>query len=737
MATLYDALQCLKPTSWDAVPQSSNELREYVRDIFKNSRLVAESLPDLPAYKNDTYPDGEFEAVAGSGPRVVPSSARVAETDPEITALQKQWGKPIKMGGPKENPLGVHVYKLTANDGGGQWFGRRSVHEGLSFARWRQKMASEYDETLKVNQKKIADGLTPDKSIRGIGAEEKVETFEVKDDENGDGSVLANVTVYHVSAQFPKPTAPRDFVALIITSEVGLQIGGTKQPGRSWMMVSRPCEHPDVPLKDGYTRGEYESVELIREIPKKRKEGSESSSSSRDESTKTKSKDKQKYNGADGANTQCPEELDEKNGALEDEDEEMNPVEWIMVTRSDPGGSIPRWMVDKGTPRSVGLDAAKFVNWAVQDDKPQRPAIHSRSASAKVSADALSTYNQESDDGDTSDSETDSTDLDEQQAHHGLIASVTGLLNTGLERYAPQAVLDYIPHHNELPDRTLDGSTVHQKILPSDAKSQSSGSVTKPTGLDSLKAHEPDHVSLSSARSEVPTPAIDEIAHNNVPPAELIQMTKTGKLSHHEKDLAKLALRKREVESKLDTIRAELDKLQIPMQQQGSSSPAPSKGLADIDGDTGAVRKRATETRSSTPTSAGTQKSQRAGGAASSDGQSSSTKTQTQTSTSEPPVRTHKAASQLFGEESKQLKQLSKIEASQLKLASKIEARQRKEAERSEKTRSKSEVENLRQEVGDLKKEVSRLRSERQKWVDLVASLQAENTKLAAEQEQK
>ena len=39
-----------------------------------------------------------------------------------------------------------------------------------------------------------------------------------------------------------------------------------------------------------------------------------------------------------------------------------------MVTRSDPGGSIPRWMVDKGTPRSVGADAAKFVNWAMQTD---------------------------------------------------------------------------------------------------------------------------------------------------------------------------------------------------------------------------------------------------------------------------------------------------------------------------------------------------------------------------------
>ncbi|KAF8463425.1 hypothetical protein BDZ91DRAFT_305464 [Kalaharituber pfeilii] len=26
------------------------------------------------------------------------------------------------------------------------------------------------------------------------------------------------------------------------------------------------------------------------------------------------------------------------------------PVEWVMLTRSDPGGNVPRWMVERGTP---------------------------------------------------------------------------------------------------------------------------------------------------------------------------------------------------------------------------------------------------------------------------------------------------------------------------------------------------------------------------------------------------
>jgi len=40
---------------------------------------------------------------------------------------------------------------------------------------------------------------------------------------------------------------------------------------RHFMVISRPCLHPDCPPRDGYIRGQYESVEFIREIPKKPK----------------------------------------------------------------------------------------------------------------------------------------------------------------------------------------------------------------------------------------------------------------------------------------------------------------------------------------------------------------------------------------------------------------------------------------------------------------------------------
>lgn len=719
MATLHEALECLKPTSWDDVPKEPDELRKYVREIFKNSRLVAESLPDPPSSESDGYPGLDLDADGCSYPRFAPSRARVGETDPEITAVQKEWGKPLKMGGPKDNPLEVTVWKLPANDGGGSWFGRRSVHEGLPFDQWRHKISTEYDETLKVNQKKIAKGQTPDKSIRGIGAEEKVETIEIKDD---DGSVLGELMVYHVSAQFPKPTAPRDFVALIINSDAGLQIGGTKQPGRSWIMVSKPCEHPGVPPRLSYTRAEYESVELIREIPRK-KDGSGSSSSGQ----RSKKNSDSSFSGAQRSNG-----MPEKDGALADnEDDGMNPVEWIMVTRSDPGGSIPRWMVDKGTPKSVGADAAKFINWAVQDDKPpkQERGPDTKFTETLAGAEAKSgepPNKYDSDQTDDSDSDYESLESDGEHSHHGLIASVTGLLSSGLERYGPH-VLGY--GSNTAASRGLsEPQNARTSADVTDQLSPESSRQSKPASeAESTKSREPDLVSFTSARSDLAAPTIDEIAHNSMPTEELVQMTKNGKLTSNEKELAKLALRKREVEAKLEEVRAELDKLK--MSRPPTAAGTPLKGIGEIESDASGLRKRAATNRSSTPASFASQQSQPQ--ESSNDGRSS------QTAAPDLPAHTQKAASHLLSGESKLLKQLRKIEASQLKVASKIETKQRKNVERSEKTKSKtkSEVESLKQEVQDLKKEVKQLHSDRQKWVDLVGSLQAENSKLLAREE--
>jgi hypothetical protein len=132
-------------------------------------------------------------------------------------------------------------------------------------------------------------------------------------------NMALTVAVYQLSAQFPGPTSPREFITLLITSDNSLSDAskvGDKIP-RHYMVVSIPVSHPEAPPRNGMVRGFYESIEMIREIP-----------------------------------------------VADAEDAEQNPVEWIMVTRSDPGGGIPRFMVERNVPSSIVQDAVKFLNWA-------------------------------------------------------------------------------------------------------------------------------------------------------------------------------------------------------------------------------------------------------------------------------------------------------------------------------------------------------------------------------------
>jgi hypothetical protein len=137
---------------------------------------------------------------------------------------------------------------------------------------------------------------------------------------------VLTLAVYQLSAQFPGPTSPREFITLLITSDNCLTDASKvdSMMPRHFMVVSIPVAHPDAPPRNGMVRGFYESIEMIREIP-----------------------------------------------LPASDDAETNPVEWIMVTRSDPGGGIPRFMVERNVPSSIVQDAVKFLDWAcTKDDAP-------------------------------------------------------------------------------------------------------------------------------------------------------------------------------------------------------------------------------------------------------------------------------------------------------------------------------------------------------------------------------
>lgn len=170
------------------------------------------------------------------------------------------------------------------------------------------------------------------------------------------------------------------------------------------MVVSKPCVHPDCPERDGFIRGQYQSVEFIREIPVKKsvkksasttnllekdlsRKRSDSTALGREAVLRSAKKFQQQSIDEDEAahnplaaatssetalsipgvrqrgktiSLSEPSDWDDR----EVDDTESHPVEWIMLTRSDPGGSVPRFMVERGTPSSIVADASKFLDWA-------------------------------------------------------------------------------------------------------------------------------------------------------------------------------------------------------------------------------------------------------------------------------------------------------------------------------------------------------------------------------------
>lgn len=113
------------------------------------------------------------------------------------------------------------------------------------------------------------------------------------------------------------------------------------------MIVSKPCEHPECPPRQGIIRGYYESVELIREIPidpVATKRTLSSLDLGRDESRRRST-------------------VNESHGASAAGNDFPTAIEWVMITRSDPGGSVPRFLIEKGTPPGIVGDAGKFVKW--------------------------------------------------------------------------------------------------------------------------------------------------------------------------------------------------------------------------------------------------------------------------------------------------------------------------------------------------------------------------------------
>ncbi|KAK1640143.1 hypothetical protein BDP81DRAFT_312087 [Colletotrichum phormii] len=372
MAPHHEPFKGLAPIKWESVAEE--DPKEFMTDVFANAQTVIDSIPVPAAVKQATASHGRSRSHTDPPIPVADINRSLSQRQTGAALklsqdLSKEW-KEVKVNA-KDNPLAINVYKLAAKDGKGSWFARRSVHDGLTFEKWKLGLEREFAESMKVQSGPGAG------AIRGIGAEKRA-AHEVVE---GSGKM----EVFQLSAQFPGPTAPRDFVTLLLSSDFS---GGAPQEGgrrllRTYMIVSKPCVHPECPERPGYIRGQYESVEIIREIPSDKPAAITRARSSIDLSQEG-AKERQavaesmgkeavlraarKAADADGRHRgasvdSAPARNDAGHTGEGVEEDATTSVEWLMVTRSDPGGNVPRFLIDRGTPAGIIGDAGKFLKW--------------------------------------------------------------------------------------------------------------------------------------------------------------------------------------------------------------------------------------------------------------------------------------------------------------------------------------------------------------------------------------
>lgn len=434
------------------------------------------------------------------------------------------------------------------------------------------------------------------------------------------------------------------------------------------MVVSKPCLHPDCPPREDFIRGQYESVEFIRELPRKLK--------------KTLSTSNLLSHGAEGVNglpeSAAPTEavtegrrrsktvsFAETRGAQssggatatnhDDLDEEANPVEWIMITRSDPGGSVPRFMVERGTPAGIVADAAKFVDWVCKaKHHPTETGAKSTKDRFAVEKDleALQTNGHLAGLGAPPEETTPRPPEPEEpfvqsqtamaESQEGLLADVVNAAKAGVEAYAPQAVVDRLHAVQQAQPCAPENLNAGDSVKDLDELSTTASDASFASAEEGLD----DSCSIKSSASRV----------------DSSKRSESPTLSRHEKELAKLNKRKKALDEKFAKNREKevKDKELLTSKEQERLRKAEDKHKREIE-----------------------------------------------------------------KQEEKYKKEVAKLKAKRAKEASKEEEKKRKEQDKDEKARLTRERDEARQEL-----EV--LRQEKDILLDQVGALQKENTSLVA-----
>ncbi|KAI1807916.1 hypothetical protein F4811DRAFT_503725 [Daldinia bambusicola] len=550
MPGAHEAFKALGPINWEDVPQ--DKLDTFLKDAFTDARCVIDSIPVSSSLQHLGLPRSATDTNLSSLPD------RDHQLSDHAAKLQKEW-KECKVN-PRENPLGLDVYKLSAKDGKGAWFARRSVHHDFDFEKWKLGLDREFDESLKV------EGGPGAGSIRGIGADRKIVSQTVEG--------VGNMRVYQLSAQFPGPTSPRDFIGLLLSSESVVDAPGTP---RHYMLVSKPCIHPECPPRQGYIRGQYESVELIREIrvekPLRKIRSSidlpnDEAAASMRKATENLTKEatiRSARQTAESINSESGRRRGKTIGSTdvgdvgddgEGDDDYESVIEWLMVTRSDPGGSVPRFMIERGTPPGIAGDANKFVKWISSKSIDELLESDNKDAEPKSE---VSNTKQVGSERTTMADPTPTNTAHQTKASQPTIAKqqeiveeepgsvgVYGMIASALNA-AASAAASRIPN----PFGPGNGESTETSDLTSENLDDDESSIHSFHSLEGERIEENDNASQKPGESSVQlTPSVTNGGAESTVSSESLAARSIAP-SHHDKELKKLEERKRKMEEKL------------------------------------------------------------------------------------------------------------------------------------------------------------------------------------------
>ncbi|PNH74242.1 hypothetical protein VD0001_g3341 [Verticillium dahliae] len=598
MPSHHEPFAALGPVDWSAVP--ADDLPSFLADTFASAQTIIDSIP-VPApvqaataarrARAQTDPPQPSVALnAAMAARQSGASIRTAQD------LMKEW-KDVKVN-PKDNPLAINVYKLAAKDGRGSWFARRSIHDGLPFATWKLGLEREFAESIKV-QTGPGGG-----SIRGIGADQKVEHHVVRD--------AGKAEVFQLSAQFPGPTTPRDFVTLLLSSDTADTKPvphGAPRPLRTFMILSRPCDHPQCPPRQGYIRGQYESVEIIREVPSDKPSAIKRARSSIDvgadgsqqrravaedmsrdavlrAATKVAASDESRNRGLSVDSAPARDDaghhvdaMDDK-GDDNDDDDAPTTVEWLMVTRSDPGGNVPRFMIERGTPGGIVSDASKFLNWltakaacdfaddpapakeeeaaaaaaAVDGAKTDAVKAEESKATSKSLASTAPTANLVPDSAapqDTSGAGDHSNGMASSNGLYGMISGAFGYATEAMAGRLPVGLPGFFQSQPNSSDETLSYRNARDE--------DDSDSLSTISDTSSVRSFTSAMERTESAQNALSAEALrDDALSTQSSESRSLHAPLSHSATHHDKELRKLQERRRKMQDKLDKLQSRM-----------------------------------------------------------------------------------------------------------------------------------------------------------------------------------